>query len=102
MEQFEELVATLDPPMFVVTARAGDERDGCLVGFATQCSIDPPRFFVCLSEKNRTFAGRVLARHHDLGDHVGFVLAVVDAELVAEGTRLGMQSVLDLDPGHPA
>src|SRR4051794_41985415 len=40
--------------MFIVTARAGDERLGCLVGFATQTSIDPPRFAICLSRKNRT------------------------------------------------
>jgi len=25
-----------------------------LIGFATQCSIDPPRFLICLSDKNRT------------------------------------------------
>src|SRR4051794_1697995 len=54
MEAFEEIVGTFDLPMFVVTARAGDESDGCLVGFTTQCSIDPPRFLVCLSVKNRT------------------------------------------------
>ena len=40
--------------MFIVTTRAGSERAGCLVGFATQCSIDPPRFLLCLSDKNRT------------------------------------------------
>ena len=45
----------LDYPMFIVTAAARDERAGCLVGFATQCSIDPLRFIVCLSDKNRTF-----------------------------------------------
>ena len=28
---------------------------GCLVGFATQMSIDPPRFGICLSHNNRTF-----------------------------------------------
>jgi flavin reductase (DIM6/NTAB) family NADH-FMN oxidoreductase RutF len=45
----------LDYPMFIVTARRGDELSGCLIGFATQCSIDPLRFIVCLSDKNRTF-----------------------------------------------
>ncbi len=53
-EAFDRIVAALDPPMFVVTVFDGHERDGCLVGFATQCSIDPPRFLVCLSVKNRT------------------------------------------------
>ena len=31
------------------------ERDGCLIGFATQCSIKPPRFIACISKQNRTF-----------------------------------------------
>jgi len=50
-----ELISELDYPMFIVTATAGGERAGCLVGFATQCSIEPPRFLACLSDKNRTF-----------------------------------------------
>jgi flavin reductase (DIM6/NTAB) family NADH-FMN oxidoreductase RutF len=54
-ETVHELVAELDYPMFIVTAAAGGQRAGCLAGFATQCSIDPPRFLLCLSDKNRTF-----------------------------------------------
>jgi len=50
-----ELVSALDYPMFIVTVAAGGERAGCLVGFTTQCSIDPPRFLVCLSRANRTY-----------------------------------------------
>jgi flavin reductase (DIM6/NTAB) family NADH-FMN oxidoreductase RutF len=45
----------LDYPMLIVTTSVGDERAGCLVGFATQCSIDPERFLVCISQSNRTF-----------------------------------------------
>ena len=52
---FHALVGDLEYPMFIVTARAGAEPLGCLVGFATQMSIDPPRFAVCLSHNNRTF-----------------------------------------------
>jgi flavin reductase (DIM6/NTAB) family NADH-FMN oxidoreductase RutF len=52
---FHALVGELEYPMFIVTARAGEEPLGCLVGFATQTSIDPPRFAVCLSHQNRTF-----------------------------------------------
>jgi flavin reductase (DIM6/NTAB) family NADH-FMN oxidoreductase RutF len=44
----------LDYPMFIATTAAASERAGCLVGFATQASIDPPRFLVCVSDKNRT------------------------------------------------
>ena len=51
---FNAIVGNLEYPMFIVTARAGDERLGCLVGFATQTSIDPPRFAVGLSHENRT------------------------------------------------
>jgi flavin reductase (DIM6/NTAB) family NADH-FMN oxidoreductase RutF len=52
---FERLTAELDYAMLIVTAAAGGERAGCLVGFATQTSIDPPRFLVCLSRRNRTY-----------------------------------------------
>jgi flavin reductase (DIM6/NTAB) family NADH-FMN oxidoreductase RutF len=42
--------------MYIVTAVSTDgERDGCLIGFATQCSIHPPRFIACISKQNRTF-----------------------------------------------
>lgn len=64
---FEQLVATLDYPLYVVTTAVEGEPAGCLVGFGTQCSIHPPRFLACLSEKNHTFgvAGKadVLAVH---------------------------------------
>lgn len=66
-QSFDELVGELDYPMFIVTTQAGEEMAGCLVGFATQCSVDPPRFLVCLSENNRTrsvaCAARALAVH---------------------------------------
>jgi flavin reductase (DIM6/NTAB) family NADH-FMN oxidoreductase RutF len=42
--------------MYIVTVLGADgERDGCLIGFATQCSIHPPRFIACISKENRTF-----------------------------------------------
>jgi flavin reductase (DIM6/NTAB) family NADH-FMN oxidoreductase RutF len=54
--EFERLMAQLDYSLFIVTTIARDgERSGCLVGFASQVSIDPQRFLVCLSVKNRTF-----------------------------------------------
>lgn len=55
-EAFDELVSAFDFPMFVVTTAAADdgERSGCLVGFTTQTSIDPPRYLVCLSVANHT------------------------------------------------
>jgi flavin reductase (DIM6/NTAB) family NADH-FMN oxidoreductase RutF len=59
-DPFDAIVGSLDYPMFIATTTAGGEPAGCLVGFATQCSIDPPRFLVCISDKNRTH--RVLER----------------------------------------
>ena len=64
---FDSLVGDLDYPMFIVTATAGDDRAGCLIGFATQTSIDPQRFLVCLSRRNRTY--RVARRTDLLGVH---------------------------------
>jgi flavin reductase (DIM6/NTAB) family NADH-FMN oxidoreductase RutF len=75
---FNALVGHLEYSMFIVTARAGDERLGCLVGFATQTSIDPPRFLVCLSHANRTYR-----RGHDTGV-LGVHCVPADANDLAE------------------
>ena len=53
--EFERLMAQLDYSLFIVTVADGAERSGCLVGFASQVSIHPPRFLICLSNKNHTF-----------------------------------------------
>ncbi|GAA2112830.1 flavin reductase family protein [Kitasatospora saccharophila] len=58
----------LDPPVYVVTAAAGEERAGCLVGFGSQCSIHPERFAVWLSHANRTH--RVASRAEVLAVHL--------------------------------
>jgi flavin reductase (DIM6/NTAB) family NADH-FMN oxidoreductase RutF len=50
-----QLMGSLDYPLFVVTTAVGERRDGCLIGFATQCSLDPVRFLACLSRSNRTY-----------------------------------------------
>jgi flavin reductase (DIM6/NTAB) family NADH-FMN oxidoreductase RutF len=53
-ERFAELIGELDYPMLLVTTAAVGERAGCLVGFSTQASIDPPCFLICLSKRDRT------------------------------------------------
>jgi flavin reductase (DIM6/NTAB) family NADH-FMN oxidoreductase RutF len=67
MAGMDAFLGRLDPDMCVVTAAAGGERAGCLVGFSSQCSLDPVRFAVWLSEVNRTFrvarSADVLAVH---------------------------------------
>ena len=83
-EKFAEVTGDLDYPMLVVTVIAADERAGCLVGFATQCSIDPPRFMVCLSDKNHTT--RVAARADALAVHFLPATALDLAELFGSET----------------
>jgi flavin reductase (DIM6/NTAB) family NADH-FMN oxidoreductase RutF len=156
---FSDLVGDLDYPMLIVTAAAGGEKAGCLVGFATQCSIDPPLFAVWLSRKNHTFRvaqeADVLAVHfpssddaplaalfgaetsdevdkfaqcrwrEGLGgvplledcvrwftgrvvdripteDHVGFLLAPLEAACGSWAGQLGFKSARHLSPGHDA
>jgi len=62
---FNAAMGQLDMPMQIVTAAVPEEgeRGGCLVGFASQCSIDPPRFMVWLSKKNHTLK---IARRSDV------------------------------------
>ncbi len=52
---FLKLAGSLDYPLFIVTATDGERREGCVIGFATQSSFDPPRFLACLSRENRTY-----------------------------------------------
>ena len=84
-----ELVAELDYPMFIVTVAGSGERSGCLVGFTTQCSIDPPRFLVCISDKNRTH--RVAA-----GAEV-IVVHLVPREATALAELFGSETGDDVD-----
>jgi flavin reductase (DIM6/NTAB) family NADH-FMN oxidoreductase RutF len=59
-KQTDELAPFLervDYAYFVVTARTENGAlGGCLAGFVTQCSIDPPNFLVCISKVNHTYA----------------------------------------------
>jgi flavin reductase (DIM6/NTAB) family NADH-FMN oxidoreductase RutF len=82
---FQQIVRDLDYPMLVVTAAAGGEVAGCLVGFGTQCSIRPARFAVWLSKKNHTC--RVARSADALAVHV----LAADEREVAErfGARTG-------------
>lgn len=62
-----KITSRLDYPMLVATVRGESGPAGCLVGFSTQCSVQPSRYLVCLSDKNRTervaAAADVLAIH---------------------------------------
>jgi flavin reductase (DIM6/NTAB) family NADH-FMN oxidoreductase RutF len=67
-DQVNRWLGQIDYPMLIVTVTDGEERSGCLIGFATQCSIDPLRFIACLSDKNRTY--RVAQRTDLLAVHL--------------------------------
>lgn len=49
--------------MFVVTTQADGHASGCLVGFATQTSLRPPRFLVGISKRNHTFGVACQSEH---------------------------------------
>ena len=83
-QEFQRLVADLDYPLFIVTVAADGERSGCLVGFATQCSIRPPRYWVCISKSNHTWG--VAVRADTMVVHVPSDAERGLAELFAEQT----------------
>jgi flavin reductase (DIM6/NTAB) family NADH-FMN oxidoreductase RutF len=62
-DAFDELLGQTDGPMWILTVSTGRERAGCLVGFATQVSIDPARFLACVSKINHTFGPAMRAEH---------------------------------------
>jgi beta-glucosidase-like glycosyl hydrolase len=64
----DDLVGHLDYPMLIVTVSDGRRRAGCLIGFASQCSIDPPLHRVWLSKNNYTYT--VANGCHRLAVHV--------------------------------
>ena len=67
----DDLVARADQALIVVTTASHEQRAGCLVGFHTQCSIEPFRYAVWLSKANHTYRVGLFATHfavHFLGD----------------------------------
>jgi flavin reductase (DIM6/NTAB) family NADH-FMN oxidoreductase RutF len=65
----EAFFERIDFPYYVVTVRTSDgEMSGCLAGFVTQCSIDPPNFLVCIAKVNHTFG--VADRSEAMGLHL--------------------------------
>ncbi len=62
-DAFDKMVEIIDYPVFVVTTVADGRRSGCLVGFATQTSIDPRRFLIGISQANHTHGIATSAEH---------------------------------------
>ena len=60
---FDRFVEPLDPPLVILTTVHDGERSGCIVGFHTQCSIEPRRYAIWLSKTNHTFGVALHAEH---------------------------------------
>ena len=159
MTEVSDFFSLFDGPALVVTAQSDAGRSGCLVAFATQCSIYPPRLLVCLSVVNltttvasraRALGVHVLRRDQQrpgvafwrgngdeidklsdvawreglagapileecsawlegivlerfpLGDHVGYLLEVIDVASDLDHDTMLKSEVMGLEPGHPA
>lgn len=109
---FDQLLASFDTAMTVVTTEHGGERAGCLVGFQAQCSIEPPRYVVWLSKANHTYRIGTRAEHlaihfltaddHDIAELFGGVSGDdVDKFTLCEWSAdtLGVP-ILDRCPNH--
>ncbi|MFJ6698102.1 flavin reductase family protein [Streptomyces sp. NPDC091272] len=77
---FDSFLGLVDSPAYVVTVAAEGRRAGCLVGFASQCSMSPELFMVWLSQENHTYrlarhadflAVHLLPQRHDLAERFG-------------------------------
>lgn len=63
LEPFDQLMASVDPAMIVVTTVAENEPAGCLVGFHAQSGISPERYCLWLSKANHTYRTGLRATH---------------------------------------
>jgi flavin reductase (DIM6/NTAB) family NADH-FMN oxidoreductase RutF len=69
--ELDALVAQADGALIVVTTASQNQRAGCLVGFHVQCSIEPFRYAIWLSQANHTYRVALFATHyavHFLGE----------------------------------
>lgn len=93
LEPFFERV---DYPYYLLTVRAPDgEMSGCLAGFVTQCSIDPPNFVACISRLNHTLD--VALRSSAMGLHLLGEDQLDMARLFGEETGDEVDKFADVD-----
>lgn len=88
-DPFSRLMASVDPPLVVVTTSAEDEWAGCLVGFHAQSSITPEHYSVWLSKANHTYRVGLRAAH--------FVVHFLTAQELHLAERFGTLSGEDTD-----
>jgi flavin reductase (DIM6/NTAB) family NADH-FMN oxidoreductase RutF len=90
------LFERMDFAFYLLTVRASDgEMSGCLAGFVTQCSIDPPNFVACISRLNHTLG--VAVRSSAMGLHLLGEDQVDMARLFGEETGDEVDKFADVD-----
>ena len=88
-DPFSSLMASVDPPLIVLTTAAEGERAGCLVGFHAQSSITPEHYCVWLSKANHTYRVGLRAAH--------FTVHFLTAQDLARAERFGTLTGEDTD-----
>ncbi len=53
-DEFGQFIDGVRFPVYVVTAASPREHSGCLLAFASRVAVEPPRYLVSISQKNRT------------------------------------------------
>ncbi|MGW0247220.1 flavin reductase family protein [Nocardia goodfellowii] len=86
---FDAIIARADPPVWIVTVATEERRAGCLVGFASQVSIEPRQFLVGLSTANHTFT--------IAGDAKYLAVHMLDGEDLALAHLFGAETGTELD-----
>jgi flavin reductase (DIM6/NTAB) family NADH-FMN oxidoreductase RutF len=99
-DAFGTLMASVDPPLIVLTTAAEDELAGCLVGFHAQSAIDPERYCVWLSKANHTYRVALRARHFAVHFLTTQDLALAEhfGTLTGENTDKFADQDVELDP----
>ena len=86
----------VDYPYYLLTVRAPDgEMSGCLAGFVSQCSINPPNFIACISRLNHTLG--VATRSSAMGLHLLGEDQLAMARLFGEETGDEVDKFADID-----
>ena len=98
---FDMIAATIPTPVLIATTHHQGQSSGCLVGFSSQCSIDPLRYLVCLSTANQTYEtardAAVVVVHFVRADDDGRALARLFGE--ATGRDVDKFSLCQWQPG---
>lgn len=97
-EDFSTLMASVDPPLIVVTTSAEGEQAGCLVGFHAQSGITPGRYCIWLSKANHTYRVALRASHFAVHFLTDADLSVAEHFGTISGEDADKFAGLDLEP----